>query len=63
MPKSTTSAPELCSSGADGSLGWSSSAAQSVFKFLKSHGRKIEGYGFLDALGGMCYTALHIARD
>jgi hypothetical protein len=43
--------------------GWSSSAARSVFKFLKSQGKEIEGYGFLDTPGDICYAALQIARD
>ena len=43
--------------------GWSSSAARSVFKFIKSQGKEIEGYGFLDTPGDMCYAALQIARD
>lgn len=43
--------------------GWSSSSARSVFKFIQSQGKEIEGYGFLDTPGDMCYAALQIARD
>jgi hypothetical protein len=50
-------------SGPRTAQGWTSSAARSVFKYLKSHGRDIEGDGFLDTLGDMAYAALQIARD
>lgn len=45
--------------------GWTSSAARSVFKFLKSHGKEIEGVGLtdMDTPGEMCHAALQIARD
>lgn len=43
--------------------GWSSSAARSVFKFLKLQGKEIEESGFGDTPAGICYAALQIARD
>lgn len=45
--------------------GWTSLAARSVFKYLKSQGRDMEGYGFLDldTRGDMAFAALQIARD
>jgi hypothetical protein len=45
--------------------GWTSSAARSVFKYLKSQGRDIEGYGLLDldTPGDMAFAALQIAHD
>lgn len=45
--------------------GWTSSAARSVFKYLKSQGRDIEGYGSLDrdTPGNMALAALQVARD
>lgn len=52
-------------SGPCTATGWTSSAARSVFEYLKSEGRDIKGYGILDmdTRGDMAFAALQIARN